>query len=177
MQHQTPGMDYVKIGYAANITRRMKEHARCYGECELIYPPPGEKFVRVDHACRVENLIHSELKGQSMSLERCPRYRHKYHGEWFDVEERHAIAVIRKWSKWMSSSPYEERLIEKSKEKPRSRRSSAKAKSPNRETPEATATVKWRLKTLERNTLMKICWPLAPLALTGDADDIDQVYA
>jgi hypothetical protein len=158
------GRDYVKIGVTRDFKRRMKIHKICYGECERIYPPEGEKFVLVDHAYRVERLIHAELVEWSMLLERCPRLRqrHNCHGEWFDVEERHAIAVIRKWSEWMSSSPYEEKAstgisLEKS--------------------PKVSAKTKWRLRTLDHDIVMKICWPLDPLLPTTDDDGIDEVGA
>ena len=153
--------DYVKIGVTRNIKPRMKNHKICYGECERIYPPEGEKPVPVGHTYRVERLIHAELTEQAMLLERCPRcrQRHNGHGEWFDVEERHAIAVIRKWSEWMNSSPYEK--------KPSSRKKS----------PEASEEAKWRLRTLDHDTVMKICWPLNPLSPTTDDDEIDEVGA
>ena len=158
------GRGYVKIGVTGNIKRRMKNHKTCYGECERIYPPEGEKFVPVDHAYRVESLIHAELVKHAMLLERCPRcrQRHNGHGEWFDVEEWHAIAVIRKWSEWMNSSPYEE--------KPSTGISRERS-------PGVSAGAKWRLRTLDHDIAMKICWPLDPLASTTDDDGIDEVGA
>jgi hypothetical protein len=158
------GRGYVKIGVTRNIKLRMKNHKICYGECERIYPPEGENSVPVDHAYRVERLIHAELVEQAMLLERCPRsrLRHNGHGEWFDVEERHAIAVIRKWSEWMSSSPYEEKLSTGISQK---------------KSPEASAEARWRLRALEHDIVMKICWPLDPLAPTTDDDGIDEVGA
>jgi hypothetical protein len=158
------GRDYVKIGVTRNIQRRMKNHKICYGECERIYPPEGEKFVPVDHAYRVESLIHAELVERAIWLERCPRFRqrHDCHGEWFDVEERHAITVIRKWSEWMSSSPYEE--------KPSTGISQKKSS-------KASAETKWRLRTLGHDIVMKICWPLDLLATTTDDDGINEVGA
>jgi hypothetical protein len=116
--------------------------------------------VPVDHAYRVECLIHAELVERAMLLERCPRcrQRHNSHGEWFDVEERHAIAVIRKWSEWMGSSPYEEK---------RSTGISQK------KSPKASAETKWRLRTLDHDVVMKICWPVELLQqlLHGDVHD------
>jgi T5orf172 domain len=146
------GKDYVKIGVASNTKRRIKDHKRCYGECHQIYPPQGEESVLVDHASRVESLIHAELVEQAMLLERCPRYQQKHtcHSEWFDVEERHAIAVIRKWTEWMNTSPYEKKHI-------------------------AGMGQKWRLKILEQNIMMKLCWPLDPWATMRDDKDIDDI--
>jgi hypothetical protein len=176
------GGGYVKIGVASNIKSRMKTHEKCYGECERIYPPQGEKFVRVDHAYRVERLIHAELVERGMLLMLCPRDRqnHNCHGEWFEVEERHAIAVIRKWSEWMSSSPYEEKpLIKSNQRKTPSRKSASRksleAKSPNGKSPKASPTTKWGLKIQERNIMMKICWPLDPFATMRDDGGIDEV--
>jgi hypothetical protein len=176
-------MDYVRIGVAKNIPRRIKNHEVCYGECERIYPPVGEKFVRVDHASRVEKLIHAELVEKAMWLEQCPRSRqtHGCHGEWFKVAERHAIAVIRKWSEWIGSAPYEEKdcLPAMHQRKSPSRRSasrdSLRAKSPNAKSPKPPPTTKWRLRRLEQSTLMKVCWPLDPWAAKRDDDAIDAV--
>jgi hypothetical protein len=97
-------------------------------------------------------------------LERCPRLRQKHnnHGEWFDVEERHAIAVIRKWSEWMSSSPYEEK---------------ASTWISREKSPKASEQTKWRLRTLDHDIVMKICWPLDPLLPTTDGDGVDEVGA
>jgi T5orf172 domain len=136
------GKDYLKIGVAKTIEKRMKEHNACYGKCEQIYPPSGEKRVLISHAHRVERLVHAELVPYAVQLESCPKSRMKHdgHREWFDVDERHAIAVIQRWSEWMNSSPYlEEPIIGMDQKKRRNRKStsgrSVRAKTPNSKSP------------------------------------------
>jgi T5orf172 domain len=107
------GKGFVKIGFSSDIGRRLREHLDCYDGCKLIYPAAHEDMVMVRHAKRVEGLVHAELTNLEVLLEKCPRKSHKHgtHREWFDVHEGHAIAVIRRWCKWMNNRPYEERLL------------------------------------------------------------------
>lgn len=142
---------YIKIGTTIDIKSRIQNHKFCYGEVNLIYPPKGEQPVRAKHAGRVEQLIHAELVERALKLKKCPRYRQKHdaHKEWFDVEEHHAIAVIRKWSDWTSTAPYKMGPFVPSKKYPK---------------PKANQTTSWRLKPLEPEVLKEICWPLDPQA-------------
>jgi len=105
--------NYVKIGVSGDLNTlkvRAKRHTACYGQLRHIYPLLGQEFIPVDHAHRVEHLVHAELVQHALEIEQCPNPRgsHGAHGEWFDVEYSHAIAVIEKWTHWMSSSPYKE---------------------------------------------------------------------
>jgi T5orf172 domain len=134
--------NYVKIGFSANLKKRSKNHQTCYGLLRQIYPPAGQGFIQVDHAGRVEHLIHAELVRHALEIEQCPNPRsgHKSHHEWYDVEHSHAIAVIEKWSHWMSSSPYEEGppIVITKKQSPSGNKASGnslKAKSPKSKSP------------------------------------------
>lgn len=174
------GENYMKIGRGKDIKRRIKEHKICYGELRQMYPVEGQKPVEVYHAGRVEHLVHAELTQHAIELERCPKaqQRHKSHSEWFDVEERHATAVIRKWSQWMSGSPYEESPSTGITQ-------SLKAKSPNSKSPGAKSSkstsletltpTTWRLRNMEPNDIMKMCWPLDMSAEMLDDNGIDEV--
>lgn len=178
------GSDYVKIGVTASVEDRMKEHKICYGVCELIFPPKDEQLVLFEHAKRVERLIHAELVEQALQVA-CPKGLHRSHGEWFHVDGKHAIAVIRKWCEWMRSSPYEERPIhpntptggQKSPraanelEEPPQTPSRTPPQTPPVTTPATTPrktprrtqreapTTYWRLKPVEPSFIMEI-WPL-----------------
>ena len=90
------GKGYMKIGVTTDLGRRMRDHEKCYGECEQIYPPK-RKYPYSPHARRVERLIHAELAEHARLLKKCPRnlQNHKSrHGEWFDINEQHTLAVI-----------------------------------------------------------------------------------
>ena len=194
--------NYVKIGVAKNIISRMKQHKKCYGEYNLIYPPEGQDFIPVDHAYRVECLIHAELVEYAMELEQCqgPGTTCGSHGEWFDVEEDHAIAVIQKWSHLISCSLYEQAPLpekierkEKKTTKKKAARESLQASSPNDQGPKANspnrtgrsrrtsncqslrlvAETTWRLIPLCPQDMMEICWPLHLWTPTADDEDVD----
>jgi len=170
------GRGYVKIGVTQDFASRSKAHEKCYGKCEGIYPPAGETPVCIGYAHRVENLIHAELVEYAMVLEQCPKHRqvHRSHREWFDIEEKYAVAVIRKWCQWISSSPYEEVPVDakyQTQETPRRRKSSRKPSTPSTPSkpskpPEPPPKSQWRLKPMEDSFIAKI-WPLA---LTQDID-------
>ena len=159
---------YVKIGMVyghkkGTIGSRMEKHVRCYGECELLYPPAGNHFPLVLHALHVEKLIHQELIEQGMRLQDCPGRHTKRHKEWFDIEEGHAIKVIQKWCKWISSSPYEEIPIRvPTPQKKRSNRPH------NAEDPsDFFATELWKLKEPQLSQVQDFC---VPLIITQDQD-------
>lgn len=156
------GCDYIKIGVTKALNRRMKTHFGCYGDYERIYPPKGEVPALVKHGQRVESLVHAELVAQSMYLQMCPRARqiHKCHREWFDVEPRHVIDVIRKWSKWMDGGPYVEGSVPVAK--PRRRKSAGGA-----------MVKPWHLTALQQDVIMGMCWPLDSCLTATTIDDGD----
>ncbi|ERF77154.1 hypothetical protein EPUS_08458 [Endocarpon pusillum Z07020] len=189
--------NYVRIGVTKDIIDRMKQHKRCYREYKLIYPLGGQDLIPVDHAHRVERLIHAELVEYAMKLEQCPGSDPKCHGhgEWFDVKEDHAIAVIQKWCHVISCSVYEQvplpEKIERKKKK--TGRGSLQASSPNDgktnanspdrtggsprpsncQSPGLVAETKWRLIPLCLQDMMAICWPLHLRAPTADDEDVN----
>jgi hypothetical protein len=61
--------------------------------------------VRVPHARRVEALCHAELDHRRIRIY-CTACM-KQHIEWFEVLAMEVTAVIQKWSRWMSTQPYE----------------------------------------------------------------------
>jgi T5orf172 domain len=199
--------NYVKIGFSANLEKRSKNHENCYGRLRQIYPPSGQGFIHVDHAGRVEHLIHAELVQHALKIEQCPNLRsgHKSHHEWYDVEHSHAIAVIEKWSHWMSNSPYEEGppiLITK-KQSPSGNKasgSSLKAKSPKSKSPGSrgrtskskspspkmktskckspqtpSLQTRWYLTNIGPMKMLDLCWPMSRCAYTPEGDGIDEV--
>lgn len=134
---------YKNWSYNRTPKRTMTQYRKCYGDCLPVHPSNGEISILVRHAHRVKQLIHAELTEQEMSLTQYPEYAicHKAHEEWFDVEERHVIAVIGKWSAWITSEPYEKvPCIPKPQKKSNNRRTPSKgergrkAKSPNAKT-------------------------------------------
>ena len=160
------GRGMIKIETTDHIRRRMRDHKKCYGEWRQVFPKGYNLPVRVYHASRVERLIHAELKSRSMLLEECPRFRqghHGSHGEWFDVSEAHALAVIEKWIVWMLGSPYEEQLVTTVQKKnpmqsPTTRR--RVLQSPVRQITEKISKKIWQLKELDKEDLFRLCWPL-----------------
>lgn len=164
----------------------MKEHQRCYGECERVFPRAHEKFVIVDHAGRVEKLIHAELAQHAMSIDQCPnKHKKNGHSEWFDVKEEHAIQVIRKWTEWMRSVPYEQRP-DLAENQPKSLNTncqtcnpaegkpttqSPKPKSPGTRGRKASRKGVWRLRKVD-NAIMRICFPLTPRQSNENIDEV-----
>ena len=147
--------NYIKIGYTTDPKQRFKAHVACYGACQLIYPVPGEDYLPIKHAGRVEALVHAELVASSWALEQCPRLSniHSAHTEWFDVDARQATAVIEKWVAWASASPFEkERKSMCHVSEGRGASQGAVSEPP----PDAI----WRLKPQKRDSIMELCWPL-----------------
>jgi hypothetical protein len=158
------GRGYVKVGVTkGRLVTRMKAHSVCYGDCEQIYPPTDEKPALVNHARRVEQLVHAELVDQSIYLEKCPRIRQKHncHGEWFDVNHRHAINVIRKWSEWMKGNPYEERPI-------------PMATIRKRNSADGAMKTAWELGVLHQDVITRLCWPTATTVDDGEVDEVEK---
>jgi len=97
---------FVKIGYT-NISVE-KRHSKWNFDCnrlsKAVYPVPSVSFGKVEHAHRVEQLCHAELRHRWIRIY-CKGCL-KQHREWFEVSHAEAIAVIQKWSKWMGNSPY-----------------------------------------------------------------------
>ncbi|GFF44916.1 hypothetical protein IFM46972_07662 [Aspergillus udagawae] len=109
---QPGNFGHLKIGYSKNdISKRVKEwSSKCHKPMEVYFPKRGsdEEHLQVSHVCRVEKLVHTELKNCRRIEESCSGCGGN-HIEWFEVSRQLAIAVVRKWMAWMRTSPYEER--------------------------------------------------------------------
>lgn len=104
---------FVKIGFTSQTTedRHKGWSFDCNRKPIALYPIPPTQ-VTVPNARRVEKLCHAELTHRNIKI-----YCHgclKTHIEWFKVSPEEAIAVIKKWSRWMLTSPYEPQPNEKS---------------------------------------------------------------
>jgi hypothetical protein len=95
---------FVKIGYTGRSTEtRHKEWSfDCNRDSKVLYP--GSSTV-VQNARRVEALCHAELAHRRIRIY-C-RSCLKQHIEWFEISPAEGIAVIQKWSKWMTTCPYQ----------------------------------------------------------------------
>jgi hypothetical protein len=93
----------VKIGYTNDLARRLEEWKR---ECnpENAYHSGSESRVEMPHVFRVEQLIHTELKGYRLKR-KCDGCG-KMHKEWFEANEVHVVKVLKKWRDWMLQGPY-----------------------------------------------------------------------
>ncbi|KAI4663188.1 uncharacterized protein J4E88_010823 [Alternaria novae-zelandiae] len=63
-----------------------------------------ESQVVMPHVHRVEQLIHTELKGCRLrrQCEGCG----KLHKEWFEASQAHVVKVMKKWREWILQEPY-----------------------------------------------------------------------
>ena len=97
---------FVKIGYTtrSSATRHEEWAFYCNRKPKALYPIPPNPGAPVPNAPRVEALCHAELNHRNIRID-CHGCS-KPHIEWFQVDPEEAIAVIQKWSKWMSTSPY-----------------------------------------------------------------------
>ncbi|MCJ1310861.1 hypothetical protein MMC25_004529 [Agyrium rufum] len=100
---------FVKFGYTKRTPDLRKEESKyhCNRELHLLYPVPSDLArIPVPHARRVEALCHAELHHHRV-LVKCEGCS-KTHREWFEVSVAEAIAVVRKWSLWITREPYEQ---------------------------------------------------------------------
>lgn len=97
---------FVKIGYTGRSTEtRHKEWGSdCNRDPKVLYPIPSGSAMVV-HPRRIEALCHAELDHRRIRIY-C-RGCLKQHIEWFEISPAEAIAVIQKWSKWMTTRPYQ----------------------------------------------------------------------
>ncbi|RHZ53745.1 uncharacterized protein CDV56_107511 [Aspergillus thermomutatus] len=108
---QPGNFGHLKIGYSKDIGKRITAwSSQCSKPMEVYYPKRGsdEESLQVSHVCRVEKLVHMELKNYRRAEEQCPGCG-KRHIEWFEVSRHLATEVVRKWMAWMRTSPYEQR--------------------------------------------------------------------
>ncbi|KAJ5769470.1 hypothetical protein N7520_004029 [Penicillium odoratum] len=137
---QTPNFGHLKIGRSGNIHRRLNEwNKQCKKEMRIHFPDfAGNQnkslpdMQQVPHISRVEALVHLELKRHRKIEERCPGC-YKSHMEWFEVSKETAVKVVRKWTSWMATLPYEKHMKDGEEQ--------------------------WLLKTEEFKNLHKLCQP------------------
>ncbi|KAH7061023.1 T5orf172 domain-containing protein [Paraphoma chrysanthemicola] len=96
----------VKIGYTKTLEKRHKDWAfDCNRETKLLYPLSKDSLEEVPNAPRVEALCHSELDYCRIRVD-CGACL-KEHIEWFEMSPKKCIQVIKKWSQWMRTNPFE----------------------------------------------------------------------
>ncbi|KAI4262947.1 MAG: hypothetical protein L6R42_001883 [Xanthoria sp. 1 TBL-2021] len=97
---------FVKIGYTGRSTeiRHREWGFDCNRDPKVLYPTDYGSALVVPNARRIEALCHAELDHRRIRIycQGCL----KQHIEWFEISPAEAIAVIQKWSKWMTTNPY-----------------------------------------------------------------------
>ncbi|KAH8903703.1 DUF1766-domain-containing protein [Coniochaeta sp. PMI_546] len=98
---------FVKIGYTGRSVeeRHQDWDFACNRAPRALYPLPSGPAAAVQNPHRIEELCHAELDHRRIRIE-CKACL-KQHLEWFEVSPAEAIAVIKKWSKWMATDPYQ----------------------------------------------------------------------
>lgn len=101
---------YVKIGYTTReVDARHKEwEFACNRVPKMVYPEVSVSK-RIPNARRVEALCHKELDHCRVKVY-C-RLCLQEHNEWFEIAATDAVNVIQKWSKWIATDPYEEKML------------------------------------------------------------------
>ena len=99
--------EFVKIGYTSRSigTRHEEWTFDCNRKTKPLYPIQSGSVMVVPNAHRVEALCHAELDHRRIKIY-CKGCL-KQHIEWFEISPEEAIAVIEKWSKWMTTRPYQ----------------------------------------------------------------------
>ena len=96
-----------KIGTTKRaVAVRLKEWERqCQHKFQLVYPLETDNVGLIPRAKRLEKIIHAELIDYRYT-EQCVGCGQK-HGEWFQLQDEHVRAVIKKWRDWIATEPYE----------------------------------------------------------------------
>ncbi|KAH6878478.1 T5orf172 domain-containing protein [Alternaria rosae] len=93
----------VKIGHTKDLAKRLKSwNTKCKHQHD--YHSSAESQVEMPYVHRVEQLIHTELKGCRLrrQCEGCG----KLHKEWFEASQAHVVKVMKKWREWILQEPY-----------------------------------------------------------------------
>jgi hypothetical protein len=122
---------YVMIGRTIEPIRDMIQQISAYIPYELEDIKNGDTYTVLYHT-RIEALVHAELKSywryfkySSKQKTRGTSYPYlrflqkasddyeendsiTQHGEWFEIDEKKACEAIERWSKWMSTMPYDD---------------------------------------------------------------------
>ncbi|KIM96963.1 hypothetical protein OIDMADRAFT_183024 [Oidiodendron maius Zn] len=98
---------FVKLGYTGRAVevRHQEWDFDCNRVPRALYPIPSSSAIPVRYARRVEALCHAELDHRRIRIY-CKGCLEQ-HIEWFEISPVEAIAVIKKWSKWTATFPYE----------------------------------------------------------------------
>ena len=137
---QRGNFGHLKIGRSGNVFSRLKQwNKQCKKTMEIHFPESVKNqdesmsdVQQVPHISRVEALVHLELINHRRTEKKCPGC-FKSHLEWFEVSKDIAIGVVRKWSAWMATLPYEKHTKDGEEQ--------------------------WTLKSEERKNLDKLCRP------------------
>jgi hypothetical protein len=119
----TGNFGLVKIGKTSgpSTTKRLDKWKRdCGHPIEEHTRGEAEVAVQLPHVYRVEALVHAELNDsrvREIACKKCSERKTRKegrecivsHNEWFCASPDHAQKVIKKWSDWMLTNPYEER--------------------------------------------------------------------
>ncbi|KAL8688654.1 MAG: hypothetical protein Q9218_005486 [Villophora microphyllina] len=99
---------HVKIGVTTRTPEeRLQEWAKkCGHKPKLIFPKPEDDRTLVPHVYRVETLVQAQLRNCRKKELKC-RKCGTCHREWFESSVPEAIALVKKWSAWMRTNPYE----------------------------------------------------------------------
>jgi hypothetical protein len=118
--HRSPGYIYVfqanniegylKTGYTTSpvLERLQSLIFDCNRQMKVLFPVPPESAKMVPNAWRVEQLCHAELVDCQVHID-CTGCLCE-HKEWFKISAEDAFPVVKKWSAWMDSTPYEPAL-------------------------------------------------------------------
>jgi hypothetical protein len=104
--------DFVKIGYTAQaIEERLEKWDFACNRASARVYPANEESMQIPFAKRVEALCHAELQYRSEYID-CSACDVQ-HQEWFRVSVDEASMVIKKWTAWVKTKPYQPRTLEK----------------------------------------------------------------
>jgi hypothetical protein len=108
---------YIKIGYTTKSAEdRLEDWTfRCNREAKVLYPRDVDKAVRVFHPKRLEALCHAELHDHRINVN-CNGCL-TTHNEWFKISKEVGVAVVKKWTRWMATVPYENSGVQQSEGK------------------------------------------------------------
>lgn len=104
----SPGnFGYIKIGATDDVSKRLQGwEDKCKHDVrEHRQQTSGERIV-VKHAHRVERLVHTELKEVRYEEIGCKGCGGR-HIEWFQTGPENAASIIKKYSDWTATDPYQ----------------------------------------------------------------------
>lgn len=98
---------YLKIGYTTSpvIERLQSLIFDCNRQMKVLFPMPHQSAIMVPNAWQVERLCHAELVDCQVHID-CTACLSE-HREWFRISAADAFSVVKKWSAWMDSTPYD----------------------------------------------------------------------